>query len=140
MYLWTSSNSFYLYFYVSIKGNIHKWFFTPRGCGYLWIDPSYTSTIKPSVVSHFHGVGLHKDFCVRGTRDDTAYYTIGEALSFCNSLGGWVSKNIVLILQNRYICNCKITKFLTQCTHVRKFSVLFISIINDKTHSKIDKI
>ncbi|ELT95331.1 hypothetical protein CAPTEDRAFT_211578 [Capitella teleta] len=70
-------------------GNLHKWMFTPRGCALLWVSPALRPLVKPCVISHFHGVSLHFDHCIRGTRDDTPYHCVGEALDFIEgTLGG----------------------------------------------------
>ena len=75
-----------------LPGNIHKWLFTPRGCGYLWVSPHYRHLIRPPIVSHFHGVSFHFDHCVRGTRDDTPYHCVKKAIQFQEEiLGGYVS-------------------------------------------------
>ncbi|CAH1785444.1 unnamed protein product [Owenia fusiformis] len=69
-------------------GNLHKWLFTPRGCAILWIHPKHQTVIRPGITSHFHGHKLHYDFCVRGTRDNTPYHTVGAALGYLERLGG----------------------------------------------------
>ncbi|XP_033743677.1 uncharacterized protein LOC117329706 isoform X2 [Pecten maximus] len=70
------------------SGNFHKWAFTPRGCGFLYVKKAHRHLIKPLVTSHNYQQGLTNEFFKQGYRDDTPYITLKHAIQFCKDIGG----------------------------------------------------
>ncbi len=69
-------------------GNLHKWYFAPRCCGFLWADTSVQGMTHPLAISHGYGNGFREEFEWTGTRDVTAALAVPAALEFHASLGG----------------------------------------------------
>jgi isopenicillin-N epimerase len=67
-------------------GNAHKWLYAPKGCGFIWANPSTGIDIHPLMASVHWGEGLHREFDWQGTRDPTAWLAIGAALDFMRDL------------------------------------------------------
>ena len=80
--------------YSLLVGNIHKWMFAPRGCGFLWVPPRYHDVIKPLVVSWLHDGSFQDKFFMQATLDYTSYITAETAIKFYNEIGGLVRWNI----------------------------------------------
>lgn len=72
-------------------GNLHKWLFTPRGCGFIWMNPKRKKEwFKPLITSTYDDSGLHIQFGYEGTKDDTPYICSVDGLNFFkNRLGGF---------------------------------------------------
>jgi isopenicillin-N epimerase len=71
-----------------VAGNLHKWYFAPRGCALLWVRAERAAHLHPTVISHGYGGGLAAEFGWTGTRDVTPFLSVPEALSFHRSMGG----------------------------------------------------
>jgi isopenicillin-N epimerase len=71
-----------------VVGNLHKWYFAPRGCSLLWVRPERAAALHPTVISHGYGGGLAAEFGWTGTRDVTPFLSAPDALAFHRSLGG----------------------------------------------------
>ena len=71
-----------------VVGNLHKWFFAPRGCAVLWVRPDRAADLHPTVISHGYGGGLAVEFGWTGTRDVTAFLSAPAAIEFHRRLGG----------------------------------------------------
>jgi isopenicillin-N epimerase len=69
-------------------GNCHKWLCAPKGCAFLWTAPKWQAVTHPTVISHGFGKGYVAEFDWTGTRDPTAFLSIGSALEFHEQLGG----------------------------------------------------
>jgi isopenicillin-N epimerase len=69
-------------------GNCHKWLCAPKGCALLWTSAARQPETHPTVISHGFGKGYLQEFDWTGTRDPTAYLSIGAALDFHFHLGG----------------------------------------------------
>ncbi|KAJ8299890.1 hypothetical protein KUTeg_021409, partial [Tegillarca granosa] len=69
-------------------GNFHKWVYTPRGCAILWIKKEHHDWVAPLVTSHNYQRGNFLSFFMQGTRDDTPYICVPEALKFYKDMGG----------------------------------------------------
>ena len=61
-------------------GNLHKWICAPMGCAFLWVRPDRQKEIHPSVVSHHLDEGFTKEFSWQGTRDISAWLSVGKAV------------------------------------------------------------
>lgn len=68
-------------------GNLHKWAYSPRSCGFLWARADRQKELHPAVISW----GLDKSFIAEfdwvGTRDPSAFLAAPEALAFLEELG-----------------------------------------------------
>jgi isopenicillin-N epimerase len=69
-------------------GNLHKWFFAPRSCGFLWASKAMQSHTHPLAISHGYGDGFRAEFEWTGTRDVTPALATPAALGFHRDLGG----------------------------------------------------
>lgn len=69
-------------------GNLHKWFFAPRSCGFLWTAKKWQAATHPLAISHGYGQGFRLEFEWTGTRDTTAALASPEAFDFHARLGG----------------------------------------------------
>lgn len=69
-------------------GNCHKWLFAPKGCAFLWASPERQAGLHPLVISNHFGQGYVREFDWTGTRDASAWLSIGAALDFLRDLGG----------------------------------------------------
>lgn len=49
--------------------------------------------MKPLVTGHGHKTTFQNDFLNQGTRDDSSYCVVPDAVKFYNDIGGYVSKN-----------------------------------------------
>lgn len=80
-------------FYV---GNFHKWMYTPRGCGVLWVRKEHHDWCTPLVTSHMYKKGFQMEFFVQGTRDDIPYFLIPDSIQFHQDVGGRVSVCVII--------------------------------------------
>jgi isopenicillin-N epimerase len=69
-------------------GNLHKWYFAPRCCGFLHAKKAVQSLTRPLAISHGYGKTFREEFEWTGTRDVTAALTAPAALEFHARLGG----------------------------------------------------
>jgi len=69
-------------------GNLHKWYYTPKSCAIMYIDPKYHDTMQPSLVSHNCYGDLHARFRKQGTRNYAAHITAGFAVEYMEKIGG----------------------------------------------------
>jgi len=68
--------------------NLHKWWFTPKGCGVLHARADAQEALAPLVISHGWGQGFADAFELQGTRDPSAWLSVGAALDYVDALGG----------------------------------------------------
>ena len=69
-------------------GNLHKWYFAPRSCGFLWASGWVQAETRPLAISHGYGAGFRAEFEWTGTRDVTPALAVPAALDFHRELGG----------------------------------------------------
>jgi len=67
--------------------NLHKWVFTPRASGFLWVAPEQHEGVHPTVISWGLGEGLSAEFDLPGTRDPSPFLAAPEAIAFFRDLG-----------------------------------------------------
>ncbi|MGE0118255.1 MAG: aminotransferase class V-fold PLP-dependent enzyme [Dongiaceae bacterium] len=70
-----------------VSGNVHKWLFAPKGCGFLWARRALQGDLHPTVISHGFEQGFANEFDWTGTRDPTGWLSIPAALAFYRSMG-----------------------------------------------------
>ncbi len=69
-------------------GNLHKWAFAPRGCGFLWVAPAHRAAMHPPVISWGLDAGLAQEFDWTGTRDPSALLSAPAGLDFMRDVLG----------------------------------------------------
>ncbi|HEV8016894.1 MAG TPA: aminotransferase class V-fold PLP-dependent enzyme [Stellaceae bacterium] len=69
-------------------GNLHKWYFAPRSCGFLWASKAVQGLTHPLAISHGYGDGFRAEFEWTGTRDATPALATPAAIEFHTALGG----------------------------------------------------
>jgi isopenicillin-N epimerase len=68
-------------------GNLHKWAFTARGTAVIWCAPERQAALHPVSISHHLGHGFAAEFDFSGTRDNSAWLAVPEALDYLAALG-----------------------------------------------------
>ena len=75
-------------------GNLHKWFFTSRPCGFLLVSPQFQTQVEPLVTSWYYAKAVAGDwqapFFMLATHDWTAQFSVLDAIEFCVRAGGIV--------------------------------------------------
>ncbi|MGH7680916.1 MAG: aminotransferase class V-fold PLP-dependent enzyme [Candidatus Eiseniibacteriota bacterium] len=69
------------------SATLHKWTFTPRSCGFLWVSRERREGLHPRVISWGLDQGLHEEFDLVGTRDPSAYLTAPDAIAWMRKEG-----------------------------------------------------
>ena len=87
-------------------GNAHKWLCAPKGAAFLHVRADRHRVVRPLVISHGYGGGLHAEFDWTGTCDPTAWLCIPAALKHLGAAlpGGWaelMARNHGLALEAR---------------------------------------
>jgi isopenicillin-N epimerase len=68
-------------------GNLHKWLFAPKGCGFLWARRVAQADLHPTSISHGYRKGYTAEFDWTGTRDFSAWLAAPAAIDFYRRLG-----------------------------------------------------
>jgi len=67
--------------------NLHKWGWTPRSSGFLWVAPQHRDWVHPTVISWGSGNGLDAEFDLPGTRDPSPFAVIPEVFAYRAEFG-----------------------------------------------------
>lgn len=67
--------------------NLHKWGWTPRSSGFLWVAPRHRRWVHPTVISWGLGRGLDAEFDLPGTRDPTPFLVIEDVIGYRATFG-----------------------------------------------------
>jgi isopenicillin-N epimerase len=70
-----------------VTGNLHKWFYAPRGTAYFWAAPEVREITLPLNISHDVALGFPRAFDYTGTRDSTAWLCVPDAMTFVADYG-----------------------------------------------------
>ena len=78
-------------FYVS---NLHKWFFAPRGCSFLYFkDLEHAkSHLQPNFISWGYRSSVNFNFFSRATSDKTALYLVEESVRYHSQVFGGLKR------------------------------------------------
>jgi isopenicillin-N epimerase len=68
-------------------GNLHKWAFAPRSCGFLWAAPPHQAELHPPVISWGLDKGFLSEFDWVGTRDPSPYLAAPAGIAMLEELG-----------------------------------------------------
>jgi isopenicillin-N epimerase len=68
-------------------GNLHKWAFAARGTAVVWCAPERQAALHPVSISHYLGQGFAAEFDFSGTRDNSAWLAVPQALDYLAALG-----------------------------------------------------
>jgi len=66
------------------SGNCHKWLGSPKGAGFLHVEPEHQERLDAAIVSwgYAEGSTLSKKVEFQGTRDPAAWLTVPDAIGF----------------------------------------------------------
>lgn len=68
-------------------GNLHKWAFAPRSCGFIWAKPEHQKSLHPAVISWGLDKGFAAEFDWIGTRDPSPFLAAVDGVAFMRELG-----------------------------------------------------
>ena len=68
-------------------GNLHKWAYSPRSSGILWVKPERKAGLHPTVISWGLDRGFSAEFDLQGTRDPSAHLAAPAGIEFMRTLG-----------------------------------------------------
>lgn len=67
--------------------NLHKWYFVPRGCGFLWAAASARTGLMPNILSSDIAYPFPYNFGWTGTRDPSSWLAILAGFDFMDRFG-----------------------------------------------------
>ncbi len=91
-------------------GNCHKWLCTPKGCAFLWVNPSHQEGLLPTVISHGYlaptSQRMQQMFDWTGTQDFSPYLCIKDSIQWLSQwhpqgIPGLMQVHHALMLQGR---------------------------------------
>jgi isopenicillin-N epimerase len=68
-------------------GNLHKWCWSPRSSGILWVHPTAREGLHSSITSWGLDLGLSQEFDLPGTRDPTPHLAAPAAIALMREWG-----------------------------------------------------
>lgn len=68
-------------------GNLHKWAFAPRGCGFLWAKTERQAGLHPTTISWGYEQGFTQEFDWLGTKDPSSFLAAVAGLEFIQEIG-----------------------------------------------------
>lgn len=101
---------------VAYTGNLHKWMYTPKGCGFLYTRDDFQPRLQPTVLSSESGTDYDRDtaqgkpfadrrgFTYVGTRDYTNWAAVPAAFEFRRSLPGGEAACMGKFRASRQLC------------------------------------
>jgi len=79
-------------------GNCHKWLLAPKGAAFLVAAADKSRATHPATISTSYGRGFWNEFSWTGTRDPSAWLSIGDALDFWSQVGGKAGRDYMCSL------------------------------------------
>jgi isopenicillin-N epimerase len=68
-------------------GNLHKWGWSPRSSGVLWVNAARQAALRPTVISWGLDQGITSEFDWPGTRDPTPHLAAPSGIALMRELG-----------------------------------------------------
>ena len=68
-------------------GNLHKWGWSPRSSGVLWVNAARQASLRPTVISWGLDQGITSEFDWPGTRDPTPHLAAPAGIALMRELG-----------------------------------------------------
>lgn len=113
-------------------GNCHKWFLSPKGCGYLYTSPQYHSIITTNTISWGCAEGgYYSQFVWDGARDYSSALCIRSILQFWDRYIGGEQRAFVYMKQLLIsACDLLTTKWNTRTLfHDLHLSAAFMTLV-----------
>jgi isopenicillin-N epimerase len=66
---------------------LHKWAFAAKGTGVIWCAPERQRDLHPVAISHGFGAGFAAEFDYTGTRDNSGWLAVPDAIDYLEALG-----------------------------------------------------
>ena len=67
--------------------SLHKWYFIPRSCGFLWAAPEHQKRLVPNILSWDCDLSFPTSFRWTGTQDVSPLISIPDAFAFMDRFG-----------------------------------------------------
>lgn len=92
------------------SGNCHKWFSSPRGCGFVWKNTN-SPQFFPAVISHGSGSGFVSEFMWDGNKDYSPFLSLSSVISF------WENFGLERMIQHNHQLVCQAAKLMREELH-----------------------
>jgi isopenicillin-N epimerase len=121
-------------------GNLHKWYFVPRGCGFLWATPGREEGLMPNVLSWYISERYPLNFAWTGTRDPSNWLVVPAAFDFMDHFG----ENVVRDHNQRLIRNAIATlsdlwRFQVTTPEVMTAAMALVPVPDGLPHAATDQ-